>query len=122
MLSVWWEQGQASDVKLHAEEMLRMKVRLTELYAKHTGHHFARIGKIADWQAQQLALVGIRSRRAFMPPRQVKLEPAGVNFLQCWPVCGTVLHAHTNSAICPNQDTYAYMSACIVTSSYRLLR
>ena len=38
-------QGQASDILLHAQEILNLKKRLNEIYAKHTG---CGIGKIED--------------------------------------------------------------------------
>ena len=31
-------QGQATDIEIHAKEMMITKQRLNELYAKHTGH------------------------------------------------------------------------------------
>ena len=31
-------QGQATDIMIHAEETLKLKKRLNEIYVKHTGH------------------------------------------------------------------------------------
>ncbi len=36
-------QGQATDVEIQAKEMLRMKARLNEILAKHTGHPLEKI-------------------------------------------------------------------------------
>ena len=37
-------QGQATDIEIHAKEILAMRERLTELYVKHTGQDAATIG------------------------------------------------------------------------------
>lgn len=39
------EQGQASDIRIHAEEITRLSKRLNEIYAKHTGQPEKLIGK-----------------------------------------------------------------------------
>lgn len=41
-------QGQASDIEIHAKEILSLKKRLTEICAKHTGHDLKRIEKDTD--------------------------------------------------------------------------
>ena len=41
-------QGQASDVEIHAREMLYIKNRLNEILAKHTGQAIERIAKDTD--------------------------------------------------------------------------
>ncbi len=41
-------QGQASDIEIHAKEMLRMKEYLNERLAKHTGQDIERIAKDTD--------------------------------------------------------------------------
>jgi ATP-dependent Clp protease protease subunit len=41
-------QGQASDINIQAKEILRMKARLNEILAHHTGQDFARIEKDTD--------------------------------------------------------------------------
>jgi ATP-dependent Clp protease protease subunit len=41
-------QGQASDIQIHAEEMLKIKHRLNELLAKHTGQSLEKITKDTD--------------------------------------------------------------------------
>jgi len=41
-------QGQASDIQIHAERIIKMKGRLNEILAKHTGTDVKRIEKDAD--------------------------------------------------------------------------
>jgi ATP-dependent Clp protease protease subunit len=40
--------GQASDIQRHAEDILKMKRRLNEVYVKHTGQPFEVIEKTLD--------------------------------------------------------------------------
>jgi ATP-dependent Clp protease, protease subunit len=40
--------GQASDVEIHAREMIRIKQELTELLAHHTGRPVAQVGEDSD--------------------------------------------------------------------------
>jgi ATP-dependent Clp protease protease subunit len=41
-------QGQASDIERHAEDIIKMKRRLNEIYVKHTGKDYATIEKTLD--------------------------------------------------------------------------
>lgn len=41
-------QGQASDIEINAQYILRLKRRLNEILAKHTGHPFEKIEKDSD--------------------------------------------------------------------------
>lgn len=41
-------QGQASDVRIHAEEMLRTKDRVTRLYAQHCGRSYEEVERDLD--------------------------------------------------------------------------
>jgi ATP-dependent Clp protease protease subunit len=41
-------QGQASDVLIHAEEMLQTKKRITRLYAEHCGRSYEEVEKTLD--------------------------------------------------------------------------
>jgi ATP-dependent Clp protease protease subunit len=41
-------QGQASDVEIHAREMLRVKEELNHILAKHTGQDFKRVVEDTD--------------------------------------------------------------------------
>jgi ATP-dependent Clp protease protease subunit len=41
-------QGQASDIERHAEDIIRMKRRLNEIYVKHTGRDYATIERTLD--------------------------------------------------------------------------
>jgi ATP-dependent Clp protease, protease subunit len=41
-------QGQASDIERHAEDIIKMKRRLNEIYVKHTGQEYAAIERTLD--------------------------------------------------------------------------
>src|SRR6186713_1478056 len=41
-------QGQASDIERHAEDIVKMKRRLNEIYVKHTGRDYATIERTLD--------------------------------------------------------------------------
>ena len=41
-------QGQASDIRIHAEEMLRTKGRVTRLYAQHCGRSYEEVERDLD--------------------------------------------------------------------------
>src|SRR3954454_17025955 len=41
-------QGQASDIERHAEDIIKMKRRLNEIYVKHTGQDYSTIEKTLD--------------------------------------------------------------------------
>ncbi len=41
-------QGQASDIERHAEDIIKMKRRLNEIYVKHTGQDYGTIEKTLD--------------------------------------------------------------------------
>jgi len=41
-------QGQASDIERHAEDIIKMKRRLNEIYVKHTGQSYETIEKTLD--------------------------------------------------------------------------
>jgi ATP-dependent Clp protease protease subunit len=41
-------QGQAADIDIHAREILRLKARLNELFAKHTGRTLEQVEKDTD--------------------------------------------------------------------------
>ena len=41
-------QGQASDIAIHAQEIMKVKGRLNEIYAKHTGRALSEIEKSMD--------------------------------------------------------------------------
>ena len=41
-------EGQASDIEIHARDLVRMKKRLNEILAKHTGQDFGRIEMDTD--------------------------------------------------------------------------
>ena len=52
-------QGQASDIEIHAREILALRVRLNEIYAEHTGKDVAVVEKALD-------------RDNFLTPEQAK--------------------------------------------------
>jgi ATP-dependent Clp protease protease subunit len=41
-------EGQASDFEIHAREILKVKTRLNEILAKHTGQSIERVQKDSD--------------------------------------------------------------------------
>jgi len=41
-------QGQASDIQRHAEDILKVKHRLNEIYVRHTGRDYELIEKTLD--------------------------------------------------------------------------
>ncbi len=41
-------QGQATDIMLHAQEILNLKKRLNEIYVKHTGQSYETIERTLD--------------------------------------------------------------------------
>ena len=41
-------QGQASDIEIHAQEIIKVKKNLNEMYAKHTGKKLAQVEKDMD--------------------------------------------------------------------------
>jgi ATP-dependent Clp protease protease subunit len=41
-------QGQASDIERHAEDIIKMKRRLNEIYVKHTGQGYETIERTLD--------------------------------------------------------------------------
>jgi ATP-dependent Clp protease protease subunit len=41
-------QGQASDIERHAEDIVKMKRRLNEIYVKHTGQSYETIERTLD--------------------------------------------------------------------------
>ena len=38
-------QGQATDIEIHAKEILSLKARLNQIYVKHTGQKLATVEK-----------------------------------------------------------------------------
>jgi ATP-dependent Clp protease protease subunit len=41
-------QGQASDIERHAEDIIKLKRRLNEIYVKHTGKDYETVDKTLD--------------------------------------------------------------------------
>lgn len=41
-------EGQASDIKIHAERIIKMKEKLNKILAKHTGQTMPVIEKVTD--------------------------------------------------------------------------
>jgi ATP-dependent Clp protease protease subunit len=41
-------QGQASDIERHAQDIIKMKRRLNEIYVKHTGRDYETIERTLD--------------------------------------------------------------------------
>jgi ATP-dependent Clp protease protease subunit len=74
-------QGQASDIERHAEDILKMKRRLNEVYVKHTGKDYEEIEKTLDRdhfmtaeEAREFGLIDqvITSREAIEAPDEGK--------------------------------------------------
>lgn len=42
----WWFQGQATDIAIQAEEILKLKRQINNLYCKHTGQPLETIGTV----------------------------------------------------------------------------
>ena len=59
-------QGQASDIERHAEDIIKMKRRLNEIYVKHTGQDYATIEKTLDRDYFMTA----RGGQGFRPDRR----------------------------------------------------
>ncbi len=59
-------QGQASDIERHAEDIIKMKRRLNEIYVKHTGQTYETIERTLDrdyfMTAEQACEFGIVDR------------------------------------------------------------
>ena len=59
-------QGQASDIERHAEDIIKMKRRLNEIYVKHTGQSYETIERTLDrdyfMTAEQACEFGIVDR------------------------------------------------------------
>jgi ATP-dependent Clp protease protease subunit len=41
-------QGQASDIEIHAKDLVRLKTKISEIYVKHTGQSFEKIERDTD--------------------------------------------------------------------------
>ncbi len=72
-------QGQASDIERHAQDIIKMKRRLNEVYVKHTGNDYETVEKTLDRdhfmtadEAQTWGLVDkvISSREAIQQPEK----------------------------------------------------
>ncbi len=66
-------QGQATDIMLHAQEILNLKRRLNEIYVKHTGQP---LKKIEDALERDMFL-NVRDGQGFRPHRQGARKAAG---------------------------------------------
>ena len=66
-------QGQATDIMLHAQEILNLKRRLNEIYVKHTGQP---LKKIEDALERDMFLT-VGNGQGFRPDRQGDRKAAG---------------------------------------------
>lgn len=48
-MSSWCVQGQATDIAIQAEEILKLKRQINHIYAKHTGQKLELIGRFTIW-------------------------------------------------------------------------
>ena len=74
-------QGQATDVDIHAREILKMRERLNEILAKHTGQSIERIQQdterdnfMSGVQAKAYGLIDEVIERTHMPKTKVKTD------------------------------------------------
>jgi len=47
--------GQAADIARHAQEIVKLKRRLNEIYARHTGQPVEAVEKALDWDTYMTA-------------------------------------------------------------------
>src|SRR5919201_1503025 len=69
-------QGQATDIMLHAQEILNLKKRLNEIYVKHTGQP---LKKIEDALERDYFLTGEQAVEWGIVDRVINKRPADVN-------------------------------------------
>ncbi len=67
-------QGQATDIEIHAKEILSLKARLNQIYVKHTGRPEAGDGR-EEYGARQFH--GRRSRQGIRPRRSCDRQARG---------------------------------------------
>ena len=69
-------QGQASDIERHAEDIIKMKRRLNEIYVKHTGQDYETIEKTLDRDYFMTAeeAQGVRSDRQGFDHRARRMD------------------------------------------------
>jgi ATP-dependent Clp protease protease subunit len=71
--------GQASDIERHAEDIIKLKRRLNEVYVKHTGRDYATIEKTLDrdffMTAQEARDFGIVDKVIEKRPEEVAAKP-----------------------------------------------
>ena len=68
-------QGQATDIMLHAQEILSLKKRLNEIYVKHTGQP---IKKIEDALERDTFLTGDAAREFGIIDKVIEKRPEEV--------------------------------------------
>ncbi len=80
-------QGQATDIEIHAQEILKIKRLMNDLYVKHTGQPLAEVAKrverdcfMSASEAQHFGLVDevINNRKTLKTPKKKKEEDNGV--------------------------------------------
>ena len=85
-------QGQASDIERHAEDILKMKRRLNEIYVKHTGKDYETIERTLDRdyfltasEAQEFGLIDkvLTTREALDGARKGRREAEIAAALPC---------------------------------------
>jgi ATP-dependent Clp protease protease subunit len=72
-------QGQASDIERHAEDIIKLKRRLNEVYVRHTGRDYATIEKTLDrdffMTAQEAKEFGIVDKVIEKRPEELPVKP-----------------------------------------------
>ena len=76
-LIMWgWISGQATDIQIEAQEMLRIKENLTDIMAHHTGHEYKKVESDMErnkWMSPKEALeYGLIDHIVWVDPREAK--------------------------------------------------
>ena len=72
-------QGQATDIMLHAQEILNLKKRLNEIYVKHTGQPLKKIVR----SFKGIFCADISEFESYMPSQAVRSPPADCGVGRC---------------------------------------
>ena len=81
-------QGQATDIEIQAKEILRMKGRLNEIIARHTGQPMERVEKDTDRDyfmgAQEAKAYGIVDEVVSVEPEEPQVRGRAARSLNMW--------------------------------------
>jgi ATP-dependent Clp protease protease subunit len=72
-------QGQASDIEIHAKDLVRLKKKISEIYVKHTSQTFEKVERDTDrdfiLEAEEARTYGLIDH-VFSPRRESALKAA----------------------------------------------